>query len=412
MKRKHKVTANGYDWEITIDKRRGNLEVTAYGGKYSTTGDGKHTLWGFAMFQDPAITLLKVPCTRATEKAISEAFNQGVRKFNAMLEAGELPSRFIPVLNGMYRAKGGDMHIVLSNEANTGDTYPSIHLGSGTHSTVHIDGNSEFCGVATAESLADRVRHADQLRDLANQKWEADRAREAQEQQEQKAAMDAVTVPGWAQAAIVAKLKERHPSYDPMTDYFPHPQTARRVLLAWSHKDRNDMQELTAAADSNPDIDVDRTEKYTEGGYNGYFLGGDSPYSTGWIIQKVSIEEGKKAAIEENRAKTDVPYTPAPAAHNQGEMLVNLNAARQGIEVKFANRPDPGVLDTLKRNGFRWSKFQKLWYAKDTERTRAFVRSLGWTGDAAAATGDRDYGGDMLDASMEQAADTWAHNNL
>jgi hypothetical protein len=43
---------------------------------------------------------------------------------------------------------------------------------------------------------------------------------------------------------------------------------------------------------------------------------------------------------------------------------VRRNVEHNGIEVKFPDKPSPDVIDWLKGHGFRWSKFQKLWYAR------------------------------------------------
>lgn len=55
---------------------------------------------------------------------------------------------------------------------------------------------------------------------------------------------------------------------------------------------------------------------------------------------------------------------------------VNYNEEKNGIELKFNSKPDKEVLENLKANGFRWSRFNKLWYTKDTPENRDFVKSL------------------------------------
>jgi hypothetical protein len=47
-----------------------------------------------------------------------------------------------------------------------------------------------------------------------------------------------------------------------------------------------------------------------------------------------------------------------------------VNRDRNGIEIKFPNKPDTDTLIKLKNNRFKWSKFQDLWYAKDNYFTR------------------------------------------
>jgi N12 class adenine-specific DNA methylase len=55
---------------------------------------------------------------------------------------------------------------------------------------------------------------------------------------------------------------------------------------------------------------------------------------------------------------------------------VTENADRNGVEVRFTAKPDAEVLGRLKAAGFRWSKPQKLWYAKRSDRTLAVANAL------------------------------------
>lgn len=57
-------------------------------------------------------------------------------------------------------------------------------------------------------------------------------------------------------------------------------------------------------------------------------------------------------------------------------MTITLNEEKNGIEVKFGDKPEQSVLDGLKAHGFRWSKPQKMWYARQSDERLEFVRSL------------------------------------
>lgn len=52
-----------------------------------------------------------------------------------------------------------------------------------------------------------------------------------------------------------------------------------------------------------------------------------------------------------------------PDSPTQGVQILH-NEQLDGIEVRFSDKPPEKVRATLKRLGFRWSKFQGLWYAK------------------------------------------------
>lgn len=55
---------------------------------------------------------------------------------------------------------------------------------------------------------------------------------------------------------------------------------------------------------------------------------------------------------------------------------ITLNNVKNGIEIRFENKPDDNVLAALHEYGFRWSGKQKMWYAKQTDERIAFVKSL------------------------------------
>lgn len=58
-------------------------------------------------------------------------------------------------------------------------------------------------------------------------------------------------------------------------------------------------------------------------------------------------------------------------------MQVNINKEKNGIEVTFPSVPDSEIRETLKANGFRWSKRLKLWYAKNTDWRLKLLDELG-----------------------------------
>lgn len=55
---------------------------------------------------------------------------------------------------------------------------------------------------------------------------------------------------------------------------------------------------------------------------------------------------------------------------------VVLNEEKNGVEIYFTEKPSEEVRDNLKLNGFRWSKYNKCWYAKQNKDTLNFANSL------------------------------------
>lgn len=57
---------------------------------------------------------------------------------------------------------------------------------------------------------------------------------------------------------------------------------------------------------------------------------------------------------------------PGPVQKPEG-VTIRKNEERDGIEVLFPTKPEQGIIDKLKGLGFRWSKFQGLWWRRYDE---------------------------------------------
>lgn len=66
---------------------------------------------------------------------------------------------------------------------------------------------------------------------------------------------------------------------------------------------------------------------------------------------------------------------------NNEDVEITYNEEKNGIEIKFSNKPETETLNELKENGFRWHRAKKVWYAKDTEERRSFINTLVCTED-------------------------------
>lgn len=56
---------------------------------------------------------------------------------------------------------------------------------------------------------------------------------------------------------------------------------------------------------------------------------------------------------------------------------ITMNNEKNGIEIRFDDKPSSSVIEALKENGFRWSVKQKMWYAQQSVERIAFAESLG-----------------------------------
>ena len=55
---------------------------------------------------------------------------------------------------------------------------------------------------------------------------------------------------------------------------------------------------------------------------------------------------------------------------------INMNEELNGVELTFSQKPDIGILTTLKDAGFRWHRVKKIWYAKRSETTLQVIAEL------------------------------------
>jgi len=55
------------------------------------------------------------------------------------------------------------------------------------------------------------------------------------------------------------------------------------------------------------------------------------------------------------------------------DVTMRLNDKKEGVELKFTEKPPEEIMASLRIAGFRWSRPKRLWYAKQSERTIAFA---------------------------------------
>lgn len=232
----------------------------------------------------------------------------------------------------------------------------------------------------TAEIMAAIPKATENLR-KANE--ESDRKRQAaNEEREISQAWFRANRPEWAKAIIVAHLEED--KSDSMSDYFGS-HTVKTLVLAWSATERNNFYEMKEAARNAEETafladsgkDMEHRDNYTGG--NGYWLG-KRRYS-GWQISKdmlptISTGQYPSIPLEDIRIKEVVNTMPAKnilGDQVNAPIRFKINQAKNGIELYFPGKPATSVLDDLKANGWRWSRFNSCWYSRDGATARRMV---------------------------------------
>lgn len=90
-----------------------------------------------------------------------------------------------------------------------------------------------------------------------------------------------------------------------------------------------------------------------------------------WVREKV------KNTSKKEEAKTESSEVVATEKNITIDCNVNFNKEKNGIELSFSEKPSQEVREILKSNGLRYSKFNKLWYCKDTKEAREKLTSIG-----------------------------------
>lgn len=129
---------------------------------------------------------------------------------------------------------------------------------------------------------------------------------------------------------------------------------------------------------------VEHREKHSMG--HGYYLKRSGRYSSGWAVRKTTWFDGFSETIETptppakpeaaiwNSDGTDGPVLIT--ALTADTVIVSLNAEKAGVEIHFPSKPSEAVRNSLKTAGWRWSRFNSVWYHKDTPTARAFAATL------------------------------------
>lgn len=123
---------------------------------------------------------------------------------------------------------------------------------------------------------------------------------------------------------------------------------------------------------------------------------------------EISYDKGHETLrMQKARFYFDVPVSSGPSGSSPisgGGVHVSRNEEKGGVEIKFDEKPNYDTIAQVKGAGFRWSKFQKLWWARFTEGRWSFAQELAGKCEAKAEAGERgeDAGiGAMIEAEQE-----------
>jgi nicotinamidase-related amidase len=421
---------NGYDWQIRTSKNyKGVIQTYAQAG-FIEKGEG-YSSFGYELYGSPNIILYTSTATRATEKALDECHKNGLRAFEIKKNSGELPVNKV-VKTGLplytklisYGYAMAETTAAIISEPDKHGTQKFVTMSEHREpyigSADRIKPVSEKFGIGVyyvdsleqypEEEVKAMIEKAEQIQKKEREEREAREAEEARIRAEGEAQFNAV-VPSWAKGAIIAEFMID--DSDIMSDYFSsHADKEKTMVLAWTTSDRNDMAELKNAARNHPETASMPQDEHRENysGGHGFYLG--NKYR-GWKVSKHDFRYGKGTIINAiGRGNVFAPANdPQPTTEpNAVEgAYCKVNESQGGVEIYFTRKPAQEVIDDLKSNGFRWAKYNKCWYKKDSSYARATLRKYAPIPGEEAGTTDAAAG--MVQAQEDAYFDNFCQRN-
>ena len=313
-------------------------------------------------------TLLE--CSRKSPKREAEAlslFRQRVEDFISSHPVEEIK---LPEVNPGDRFVDGD-HIILVVMPGFGSAF---HCKEDEKDCVWI--YSDLIGLERISPLS-----ADELQPIVDAllaKWEEEKRKKEEEKRkrEESIAKGKAIVPSWAKSLLVAELTENRS--DPMSDVFRPHVVVEGYPLCFSRSEKNFSQEMKNAAKL-----MDETGNLSYGEYDqrDRALRAKNNYGGGWQIRKLSFSSIYESGYAyQLLGEKEMPQKAEIAQEEEVSLvgaIIRRNEKLNGIEVVFDSKPPQETIEYLDKSlGFRWSRRQKLWYAKYTEERLSAVTSF------------------------------------
>ncbi len=226
--------------------------------------------------------------------------------------------------------------------------------------------------------------------DKIHEEWEQKRNTDHDDFISEWGKPEKVTIPNGMMAVI---LEITFDDSHPQSDYFaPHRQIGSDLCLGLAHKgpktERIARSILAKYSELNKYKFTWHVENYSMG--HGNYLISEH---TG-IKMKRGAYDGRQEVETRFEIRFDTyakemhpykNYSPSDALQDSNDtghafqsmdVTMRLNDEKEGVELKFTEKPSEEIIASLRIAGFRWSRPKRLWYAKQNERTIAFAKKL------------------------------------
>jgi len=183
---------------------------------------------------------------------------------------------------------------------------------------------------------------------------------------------------------------------DMMTDYFNPHRPVNEWLLAIVKKQAQKEALARRVVNQVPDLKAIEFEWHTETysmGHGNYLEAKTSHRTSKQHAYRFNFgaNEGEVAIFYEIQFNVGYPSKAIPHPdYYQGDLTeagtkdiekangktVRENLEKQGVEILFEERPSDQILTRLKANGWRWSRFNRVWYNRLTPENLTFAQAL------------------------------------
>jgi hypothetical protein len=192
---------------------------------------------------------------------------------------------------------------------------------------------------------------------------------------------------------MAVKLEITFDDSHPQSDYFaPHRQIWSDLCLGLAHKGPKTERLARAILAKYPELNKYKFTWHVENysmGHGNYLISehtgirlkrgaydGRQEVETRFEIRFDTYS--KEMHPYKNYSPTDVLQDSNDTGHafQSMDVTVRLNELKEGVELKFTEKPSEEIIESLRIAGFRWSRPKRLWYAKQKDRTIAFAKKL------------------------------------
>lgn len=389
------VEINGYTWLIYSARNDRNKRLYTKANRVVVTkGDGASMVrYEASMFETDKdkvkdIIVSAEPVMRLADKILRTYHEQALAKVTEMYNNGEFPTKEAAYVVGIGQVVCNHDYIKsvifkISNDGKTGYTAKLNGEGTGQVELNYIRDYDKKFGIGNYY-IKGEIMSEEETQELATRAIAAqvilDEERAAKEKQAKEQADKLAAFLAQYKRADTRTSSNLLKRY--ILDKFP---TVSKVTVSTDKYSGGSSINLEYHAPEAVQEVEDLKFKLQNTYYNQHsdcFENSSKKSEDNYLIYEGHILESYSHAfirfVQSDEVRTtSIPSTePRTEAQGNGGCTMKLNDSKGGVELYFSDKPSEETREKMKSIGFRWSKFQSMWYAKQNTRTLALAKEL------------------------------------